>query len=95
MTAQKPFREVLFEGLKEEEILNLPKEEVEQLILLGEPIVFTAANKESFMSKNGCLSPRSGIMACPLLLSNKMQNRGLLVVSRQYATSPGALDYLR
>jgi len=35
-----PQREVLFEGLREEEILELPKETVEQLILLGEPIVF-------------------------------------------------------
>lgn len=33
-------REVLFEGLKEEEMLNLPRETVEQLILLGEPLVF-------------------------------------------------------
>jgi len=33
-------REVLFEGFREEEILNLPKETVEHLILLGEPIVF-------------------------------------------------------
>jgi hypothetical protein len=33
-------REVLFEGLREEEILNLPREAVEQLILLGEPLVF-------------------------------------------------------
>jgi len=33
-------REVLFEGLRDEDILNLPKEEVEQLILLGEPLVF-------------------------------------------------------
>jgi hypothetical protein len=33
-------REVLFEGLQEDEILNLPKETVEQLILLGEPLVF-------------------------------------------------------
>jgi hypothetical protein len=32
-----PPREVLFEGLREEDILNLPKEEVEQFILLGEP----------------------------------------------------------
>ena len=32
--------EVLFEGLREEEILSLPKEDVEQLILLGDPIVF-------------------------------------------------------
>jgi hypothetical protein len=35
-----PPREVLFEGLREEDILNLPKEEVEQFILLGEPLVF-------------------------------------------------------
>src|SRR5689334_16824821 len=32
--------EVLFEGLREEEILNLPRETVEQLVLLGEPLVF-------------------------------------------------------
>jgi hypothetical protein len=37
-------REVLFEGLSEEEILNLPKEEVEQLILIGEPVVFRAGS---------------------------------------------------
>jgi hypothetical protein len=40
MDARMPKREVLFEGLREEEILNLPKETVERLILLGEPIVF-------------------------------------------------------
>jgi hypothetical protein len=40
MEAHVPQREVLFEGLKEEEILDLPKETVEHLILLGEPIVF-------------------------------------------------------
>jgi len=33
-------REVLFEGLTEDEILNLPKPTVEQLILIGEPLVF-------------------------------------------------------
>jgi len=33
-------REVLFEGLREDEILELPKGTVEQLILLGEPVVF-------------------------------------------------------
>lgn len=38
--AQLVPREVLFEGLREEEILNLPREIVEQLILLGEPLVF-------------------------------------------------------
>jgi hypothetical protein len=40
MEIHMPRREVLFEGLREEDILNLPKEEVEQLILLGEPLVF-------------------------------------------------------
>ena len=33
-------REVLFEGPQEEEILKLPRETVEELILLGEPLVF-------------------------------------------------------
>jgi hypothetical protein len=37
MDASVPKREVLFEGLRDEQILNLPKEEVDQLILLGEP----------------------------------------------------------
>jgi hypothetical protein len=40
MDASVSKREVLFEGLRDEQILNLPKEEVDQLILLGEPIVF-------------------------------------------------------
>jgi hypothetical protein len=35
-----PPREVLFEGLREEDILNLLQEEVELLIQLGEPLVF-------------------------------------------------------
>jgi hypothetical protein len=39
-----PRREVLFEGLSEQEILNLPQEELENLILLGEPIVFRAGS---------------------------------------------------
>jgi hypothetical protein len=38
--AQVAPHEVLFEGLREEEILNLPRETVEQLILLGEPLCF-------------------------------------------------------
>lgn len=38
--ANSPGREVLFEGLRDDEILSMPKEEVDQLILLGEPIVF-------------------------------------------------------
>jgi len=33
-------REVLFEGMREEDILSLSEEEVQHLILLGEPIVF-------------------------------------------------------
>jgi hypothetical protein len=37
-----PQREVLFEGLSEHEILRLPHEPVEKLILLGEPLVFRA-----------------------------------------------------
>lgn len=40
MDAQGTKREVLFEGLREDEILNLPKETVQQLIFRGEPIVF-------------------------------------------------------
>src|SRR5215469_16470855 len=35
-------REVLFEGLQREELLALPAETVEPLILTGEPIVFRA-----------------------------------------------------
>ena len=42
MDAPIPRREVLFEGFREEEILSLPKETIEQLILLGEPLVFRA-----------------------------------------------------
>lgn len=37
-------REVLFEGLSEREILSLPQEEVENLILLGVPLVFRAGS---------------------------------------------------
>jgi hypothetical protein len=36
--------EILFEGLRDEEILALPKETMEQLILLGEPLVFRAGS---------------------------------------------------
>lgn len=39
-----PRREVLFEGLTEQEILNLPQEELESLIFLGEPLVFRAGS---------------------------------------------------
>jgi hypothetical protein len=31
---------MLFEGLREDEILALPKETIEQLIVIGEPLVF-------------------------------------------------------
>jgi hypothetical protein len=37
-------RDVLFEGFSEQQILELPKETIEQLILLGEPIVFRAGS---------------------------------------------------
>ncbi|MGP0020814.1 MAG: hypothetical protein ACLPHP_19755 [Candidatus Sulfotelmatobacter sp.] len=37
-------REVRFEGLTEAEILNLPKDHVEALILIGEPLVFRAGS---------------------------------------------------
>jgi hypothetical protein len=36
--------EVRFEGLSEEEILGLPKEVIEKLILIGEPLVFRAGS---------------------------------------------------
>lgn len=35
-------REMLFEGLPREEILKVPLQQVEELVLTGEPIVFTA-----------------------------------------------------
>lgn len=41
-----PTREVLFEGLREEEILNLPQEHVDKLILLGEPLVFRVGSAQ-------------------------------------------------
>jgi hypothetical protein len=40
MDAPRPRREVPFEGLRQDEILNLPKETIEQLVLIGEPLVF-------------------------------------------------------
>ena len=39
-------REVLFEGFSEQEILALPHEHIEKLILLGEPLVFRAGSAE-------------------------------------------------
>jgi len=44
LSSLPPKREILFEGLREEEILDLPQETVEQLIFLGEPIVFRAGS---------------------------------------------------
>lgn len=44
MTSGKPHHEVLFEGFSEEAILRLPKDEIEQLVLLGEPLVFRAGS---------------------------------------------------
>jgi hypothetical protein len=38
--APRPRREVLFEGLREDEILNLPKEAIAELVLIGAPLVF-------------------------------------------------------
>ena len=39
-----PRQQLFFEGLSEDEILSLPNDAVEQLILLGEPIVFRAGS---------------------------------------------------
>lgn len=35
-----PLREITFEGLTDEEILTLSRDEVDKLILIGEPLVF-------------------------------------------------------
>ena len=37
-------REILFEGLSKDEILRLPSEQIEKLVLTGEPIVFAAGS---------------------------------------------------
>jgi hypothetical protein len=44
MDSSSPKREVRFEGLSAEEIPNLPKITVEQLILIGEALVFRAGS---------------------------------------------------
>ncbi|HSY92114.1 MAG TPA: hypothetical protein VK812_12125 [Candidatus Binatus sp.] len=44
MTSAVTQRELKFEGLTEEEILELPKHAVEELILIGEPLVFRAGS---------------------------------------------------
>ena len=51
-------REVLFEGFTEDEILSLPSDTVDGLILLGEPIVFRAGSATilgSFRVENNSL----------------------------------------
>lgn len=37
-------REILFEGLTSEAILKLPPQQIEQLVLTGEPVIFTAGS---------------------------------------------------
>ena len=39
-------REILFEGLSEQQILGLAHEHIEKLILLGEPLVFWTGSAE-------------------------------------------------
>lgn len=39
-----PDKEILFDGLSEKQILSLPPDEVEQIILLGKPLVFRAGS---------------------------------------------------
>ena len=39
-----PQREILFEGLTESEILQLTREDIENLVLIGQPIVFRAGS---------------------------------------------------
>ena len=46
MDAPRLRREVLFEGLREDEILNLPKEAIAELVLIGEPMVFRIGSGE-------------------------------------------------
>jgi hypothetical protein len=44
MNDSPPPREVLIEGLRVDEILDLSQEEIEQLVFIGEPIVFRAGS---------------------------------------------------
>jgi hypothetical protein len=37
-------REILFEGMTEQELLGLPAEEIDSIVLFGEPIVFRAGS---------------------------------------------------
>ncbi|MGO9085310.1 MAG: hypothetical protein ACLQBK_08800 [Candidatus Sulfotelmatobacter sp.] len=39
-----PHREIRFEGLTEQEILDLPKGEIEALVLVAQPLVFRAGS---------------------------------------------------
>jgi hypothetical protein len=51
-------REILFEGFSSDEILRLPAEQIEKLVLTGEPIVFSAGTARilgEFRLRNNCL----------------------------------------
>jgi hypothetical protein len=52
--------EVLFEGYTEDELLDLPREEIEAMILTGEPVVFRAGSAtilgEFRVEGSGCAS---------------------------------------
>jgi hypothetical protein len=37
-------RQILFEGLSEDEILQFPEQEIDELVFIGEPIVFRAGS---------------------------------------------------
>ncbi|HEX2329905.1 MAG TPA: hypothetical protein VHN74_14350 [Candidatus Angelobacter sp.] len=43
-------KEILFEGLTQDQILKLPPEEIQELVLLGEPIVFRIGSAKLFGS---------------------------------------------
>ena len=59
MPSQPHKHEVLFEGLRDDEILLLPRQIVEQLILLGEPIVFRAGSATILGSFKICSGNRA------------------------------------
>jgi hypothetical protein len=51
-------REILFEGLTRDEILKLPAEQIEELLLTGEPVLFAAGTARilgEFQQKNNRL----------------------------------------
>ena len=54
-------RNILFEGFSEQQILDLPKETIEQLVFLGEPLIFKAGSAlilGSFESRIGQIGNR-------------------------------------